>query len=107
MIVLEQLFTDYPEAGQDAARKQRLIEAYAAVFQGRGGKEDASLVLVDLAYESGYFFTDDGTTSDAQLRHNSGKRELFGRIARYLNLSAVELAEVQRAISETLALRSQ
>lgn len=107
MIVLEQLYEDRAKDGQEPARRKRLIEAYEALFGGRGGKEDADLVLADLAFESGYFFVDDGSASDAQLRHDSGRRFLFGRIARFLSLSAGELAEIQRAISASLALREE
>ena len=108
MIVLEQLYdAERYGALADAERKQRLTDAYVSLFGGRGSREDAELVLLDLAYESGYFFVDDGSASDAKLRHDSGKRALFGRIARYLNLSAQELAELQRALSASLALRGE
>jgi hypothetical protein len=89
------------EAGspEEAAQVERLRQAYLSVFQGRGGKEDADIVLVDLAYESGYFFTDDGMASDQQLRHDSGRRFVFGRIARMLQMSNLEIADLQKSIA--------
>jgi hypothetical protein len=100
MISIRELYGPATGEPEDTAKRQmRLAEAYEALFGGRGSKEDAEIVLTDLAFESGFFFVDDGGATDAQLRHDSGRRFLFGRIARLMNLSPAEIAALQRAMS--------
>ena len=100
MISLSQLFEKRPRG---AASEHRLAGAYQAVFSGNGSPDDADLVLVDLARESGYFDTTPAGIDDAVLQHQAGSRFLFGRIVRHLAMPPKELSALtQRVIEENL-----
>lgn len=83
--------------------KQRLLEAYTALFVGHGSKEDAQMVLTDLATFSGFFqVAPPGTGSDA-LQYAEGQRSVFGHIFGNLNLPNEEREALYRAaLSEAI-----
>lgn len=61
-----------------------LIEAYEAVFSGRGDKEQAELVLADLAHYTGYCHAPNPEMlGHADLAFEAGRRSVFGRILHF------------------------
>ena len=75
---------------------QDLAQAYNAVFRGNPTKGDSEMVLADLANESGFYkVTVPG--ADVSLDFETGKRYVFGRIHRFLNMSQAEWDELHVA----------
>lgn len=95
------LFTDRRASLQ---REHRLSEAYRAVFQGSPSREDQEMVLADLAHHSGFAMVSLPETSDAELRHNEGKRHLFSRIRSYMNLSDRDALALENAARREAAM---
>ncbi|MDJ0894808.1 MAG: hypothetical protein QNJ92_06670 [Alphaproteobacteria bacterium] len=77
-------------------RVLRLRQAYVAVFSGQGKKEDAEIVLTDLADFCGWFKTGQGL-SDADLREMDGRRQAYERIFTFLRLTEAEVEELAEA----------
>jgi hypothetical protein len=91
------------EAGKrrTATAQVKLTEAYCAVFEGRGGPQDAEIVLVDLARNTGYLHITmpDPTNTTNQLWFNEGRRSVMGRIMQFVALpgeAKLRLAEAVR-----------
>lgn len=80
--------------------QNRLREAYAAVVEGNATKEDAGLVLVDLAKASGYYNTTPPDASDGVLRYNEGARSIFARILQMSNPAFSEIDAIRKAVQE-------
>lgn len=77
--------------------KLRLADAYRSVFSGRGSKEDAEIVLADLAQFSGFYtVTTPNTPADA-VRFAEGQRSVMARVLRFTRLSGVETRELEEA----------
>lgn len=99
---LNELFKQ-PDGPRAAAR---LHEAYKAVFEGRGSKEDADLVFVDLMVVSGYHFTaepqpgSDAPSVGAMYELN-GARRVGARIMGQLSWSRAQLEAIQAAIGDS------
>lgn len=99
MITLTDLIPPHKPATQEA----RLREAYIRIFAGKGSKDDADLVFLDLMVVSGYHHFLDApagaeAASDAALRELNGSRRVGGRIMRMLNYPLAQLNEIQAAI---------
>lgn len=77
--------------------RERLVDAYQAVFEGRGGRDDAEIVLADLAAFTGFFGVFAPGVTDAELRYAEGMRAVYGRIHARLRLSAEERVSLQEA----------
>ena len=74
-----------------------LAAAYKALFSGSGGREEAEIVLTDLASYSGFFMVcERGTPSDL-LRETEGMRTVFARIYDFLNLTGDEARRLHEA----------
>lgn len=91
---------DGPKGPRGIHAQQRIRAAYAALFDGRGSKEDADLVFVDLAKFSGYLNTTPPTATDSELRYYEGQRSLFGRIMMFLNPAPTFLHALARTVAE-------
>lgn len=74
----------------------RLGEAWRAVIEGRGSREDGELILTDLANESGYFVAP-ADVSDQTLREHNGRRAVFARILFLVDISIAELDDARRS----------
>lgn len=74
--------------------------AYKAVFTGAASREQAELVLVDLAKSSGYYNTTPVDAPDHVLRQYEGQREMFGRIMRFMEPPLSEMIALHRAVAE-------
>lgn len=74
----------------------RLSQAWTAILEGRGSREDAELAVNDLAYESGYHYLP-LTASDADLREHYGARKVFARILFLLDVPMTKLDDMRRA----------
>lgn len=72
-----------------------LARSYRRLFSGRGSKSDAEIVLADLANYSGFYrVTEPGA---GPLEFQEGKRAIFGRIFRFLRMSANEAVSLEEA----------
>lgn len=90
--------------GPSAAK--RLEEAYNAVFTGHGSKEDAEIVLSDLANFTGFYRVNGIGVSGEDRAFADGMRLAYGRIFRFLNLTdaerrALEFAAREEALADT------
>ncbi|MDJ0894861.1 MAG: hypothetical protein QNJ92_06935 [Alphaproteobacteria bacterium] len=79
-----------------AHRTKRLRSAYVAVFSGQGEKEDAEIVLSDLASFCDWFSTGKGM-SDAELREMNGRRQVYEQIFTFLRMTEAEVEELAEA----------
>lgn len=99
---VSQLFQDRRASVQ---KTKRLHDAYRRVFQGSPSEEDQEIVLADLAYYAGFSMVSiPDHTSDAQLRHNEGKRDLFARIRAHLNVSHEDELALENAARREAAV---
>lgn len=87
----------FPQPQNLYAREQRLTRAYNNVFRGNPSKEDQDLVLVDLAYHSGFSMVSPSDVSDAELRTREGKRALFALIRSKLTLTPRDIDALDNA----------
>ncbi len=87
-----------------AKARLRLVDAYRNVFQGSPSTEDQQMVLADLRSKSGFDLISPPEMSDAELRHQEGKRSLYSAtIHDKLTFSDVDYqALVQAARMETV-----
>lgn len=74
-----------------------LSQAYQAVFHGTPDKEQQEMVLADLQAKSGWNRVTPPTASSDKLRHQEGKRELYGVIHGHLRLSGEDLRNLEHA----------
>ena len=63
-----------------AAQQSRVASAYGALFSGNGTKDDADLVLVDLALFTRYYDTAELSSAPAELAAASQRRAVMQRI---------------------------
>jgi len=97
---LSDVLSPFQLANPEAA-EARLVSAYHAFMDGAASKEDAELILVDLARESGYFdVLPDDATSEQALQHN-GRRRVFSRIMYVLDLPMSRVHELNEALLST------
>lgn len=91
----------------DLTRDARLMEAYVAFSEGRASREDAELILVDLAIYSGYFHVSERGSTGTEMAYDAGARSVFARIMFMLNLPMDRVADLQRALTATTPLYTQ
>lgn len=80
-----------------ATAKLRLTQAYKALFAGAGSREDAEIVLSDLAAHTGFYQVTAPTAADSELRFREGQRWAFARILSHLGTSEAEHAAIEAA----------
>lgn len=79
--------------GDDTAKAVRVKEAYKAFVDGRASRDDADLIMLDLAKVSGYYHvTPPGTSSD-DVQRAEGARSVYARIVYMLNMPAPTMGE--------------
>lgn len=78
----------------------RLHEAYAAFMAGRPSSEDCELILVDLAYASGYYNTTSPDMPAEQVKYSEGMRAVYGRIVGLADMPLIEASEYRKAVRE-------
>ncbi len=81
-----------------AAIELRTLEAYAALFNGRGGKLDADIVLVDLAVFTRYYDTTMQTVPAEQVKAQDAARGVFQRVLEALTRANVEPVGLHTAV---------
>jgi len=91
----------------DTTRDARLVAAYEAFMRGAASREDAELILVDLAVHSGYFHVSERSSSGTEMAYDAGSRAVFARIMFMLNLPMDRIADLQRALTATTPLYTQ
>lgn len=90
-----------------AKMQQRIASAYAAFAEGRASKEDADLVIVDLAVFTRYLDTTQLGTSNEVLRELNGRRAVFARIVEAVIGAGGKLDDLHRAVLATPALSEE
>lgn len=96
---------DVPAKGPRGVLAQhRLRTAYINVFTGRASREDADIVLVDLARVSGYYNTTSPQTPADELKFYEGQRSVFGRIYSMINPSSRFMAELAKGVAAEMAI---
>lgn len=102
MITLRDLYPPDAEGGYSEERladmQRRVSSAYGALFSGKGGIEDAELVLVDLAQFTRYLDTARLDTPADQVKALDQRRAVFARIAEGMVFSGGDLDGLQRAV---------
>lgn len=93
-----------PDKRTPEARVQRLTQAWQAFQRGAASKEDADLILADLAKTSEYFMIAGPDADGASLMRREGKREVMGRILFLLDLPFSYMDELRRAASDEAQL---
>lgn len=73
----------------------RLTRAYQSVFAT--GREDAELVLADLAEHCGFYKVAARGSDSGTIHYDEGKRAAFARIWSFLTLTDAELAALESA----------
>lgn len=94
-----------PQASQ-ADAELTLARAYQAVFLGNPKSDQQALVLVDLAEFTGFYRVTPPVGDTSMVFFNEGMRGAYGRIFRYLRMSADEIVALETAARETAALRN-
>lgn len=92
---------------QTAKMEARIASAYAAFAEGRASKEDADLVIVDLAVFTRYLDTTQLGTSNEVLREINGRRAVFARIVEAVIGAGGNLDGLHRAVLATPALSEE
>lgn len=77
--------------------EDRLHEAWNAIINGQGSKDDAELILADLGEFSGYFAVTPPGTDGTTLSHNEGRRAVYARIMYLLDIPTSYMTELRRA----------
>lgn len=97
---MQNLLTVLPDEKQGdlAAGELRIVQAYAAVFGGRGSKDDADLVLVDLAQFTRYLDTTSLEAPPAYAAAVSHRRAVFSRIVEAVTAGGGNLNGLQQAV---------
>lgn len=78
-------------------RNDRLSQAWNAFVRGAASKEDADLIMSDLAKYSEFFFTASDDVELRQLMRREGRRDVMGRILFLLDLPFTYMTELRRA----------
>ena len=106
--ITDQIGSDVPARG--ATAQSRMVSAYRALFSGHGGKDDADIVLTDLAKKSGFFGVMSASVL-ADVRNpamamalQEGSRTLFKDILNYLELPPEALSDLQQAVKAETAI---
>lgn len=76
---------------------RRVVQAYQAMFGGRGGAEDAALVLSDLEAFTGFWEVTTADTPNEQTKFAEGQRSVFGRIQALTRVSDAALDQIETA----------
>lgn len=90
-----------------AKMQARIASAYAAFVEGRASKEDADLVIVDLAVFTRYLDTTQLGTPDAVLREINGRRAVFARIVEAVIGGGGKMDDLHRAVLATPSLAEE
>ena len=85
----------------------RLATSYQALFEGRGSRDDAEIVLADIANVSGFYRVSPSTFTEAELRHQEGMRALYGRIHSMLRMSGPDMLALENAARVESAIDQQ
>lgn len=96
----------YSEA-RVTAMQRRIAGAYHAFAEGRASRDDADLVLVDLAQFSRYLDTTQLGVSNEVLREINGRRAVFARIVEAVIGAGGNLDGLHRAVLATPVLTEE
>ncbi len=82
---------------ESADAVMRRAQAYEAVFSGVGSKEDAEIVLADLALVTGYYSVATATASSQSIHYVEGARSVFHHILGLIGNPAI-IGELHNAV---------
>jgi hypothetical protein len=75
----------------------KLSNAYEALFTGHGSKEDAEIVLADIANWTGFYRVNGPGLSAEDRAFFDGQRAVYGRIFRFLRMTEDERRQLEEA----------
>lgn len=90
-----------------ARTKLRLTEAYRNTFAGNGNREDADLVLRDLAKTSGFYMVTPATAPDNVRSYSEGRRAVFARIQGHIRMTPEEIAALETAVRRDVLTQTE
>lgn len=83
-----------------AKRDERLSQAWHAFVTGGASREDADLIMGDLAVFTGFMQVSDIAATDAELRRFEGRRDVMARILFLLDMPMSYMTELRRAAAD-------
>jgi len=96
-----------PADMQPLVAEAKIVSAYHAFAEGRAGKQDADLILQDLAMYSGYFHVTPQSTPEGELKYAEGARSVFARVMYMLNLPVEQIYALQQVLNADAGLYQQ
>lgn len=84
--------------------EDRLSEAWRAMQNGSGSREDFEVALSDLAEKSEFFYVADPAASGDALLRREGRREVMARILFLLDRPVSYMTELRRAALDELTV---
>lgn len=93
--LLDLLPKDAPKIEAATLRTQA---AYKRFAEGNPTAEDCQIIMVDLAFASGYYNTTHPAMPAEQVKYAEGMRAVYGRIMRFVNMPLDEIAKYQDAV---------
>lgn len=85
-------------AADSDVQSLRIAQAYAAVFTGAGSRDDAELVLVDMAIFTRYYDTAMFTMPPDQVKALDQRRAVFQRVLEAMTHAGAEPVGLLRAV---------
>jgi len=103
--IADVLGKDVPRNG--LTREARVAEAYRAFRDGGCSRDDADIIIADLAMHSGYFHVSARETAPHERAFDDGARSVFARMMFMMNLPWDQLQDLQRALTTVTPLYTQ
>jgi hypothetical protein len=103
---LRDLFEDSDSARSTEAQVA-MVQAYADVFNGRGDKIQAEVVLMDILKASGYYHTTPIGTTSVVLHEAEGARRVGAHILNRLSVDIATLRAAGSAVGRESRLDAQ
>jgi|SRR5690606_19704852 len=88
-----------------AKAAEKLVGAYREVF--KIGREEAEIVLADLAEHSGFYRFTPPVSGELEMAFNEGKRAVFAHIFNLLRMTDEEVRNLEMAARHEAVISSQ
>lgn len=88
-----------------AKAAEKLVAAYREVF--KIGREEAEIVLADLAEHSGFYRFTPPANGELDMAFNEGKRAVFAHIFSFLRMSDEEIRNLEAAARQEAVISAE